>query len=171
MIKHAAEVATSNYHYTTTEYLCGCHNTLYTHINHNYYDDNHEAADVNTVLSVPANREKVRQIKKTGTMMKKAGAAFSKVLAEQKRIFKETTAQYIDAFRVLRTNTLNAIKQTTEYREYSRLHKSYHSGVNTFKKKHKIEIARQVFGEPSSWRNRYGRVPSRLLRRAFRFRV
>jgi len=170
MIKHAAAVATTQYHSQTVDFLCSCHNTLYTQVNYNY-DNNHETADVNTVLSVPANREKVKQIKKTGTMMKKAGVAFSKVLAEQKRIFKETAAQYINAFRALRTNTLNAIKQTTEYREYARLHKSYYSGVNTFKKKHKIEGTRQVFGEPSSWRNRYGRAPSRLLRRAFRFRV
>jgi hypothetical protein len=172
MIKHVAAVAMSHYHYSTTEILCGCHNTLYTHMNYSYNSDNQSAVDINTILSVPVNSEKVKQIKKTGTMMKKACSAFSKVLAQQKRAFKEGASQYLNALRELRANSLSTIKQSTEYKEYARLHRSYFFGVNTFRAKHKIGRSniREVFGETSRWRYAYGRSPARLLRQAFRIR-
>jgi hypothetical protein len=167
--KTVIETHNSNY-YDVTIVKCGCQASIYEEVNQ-YSNSNVNGVTVETFLETPENRAEVKDIKRKNTSMNKSRIVFARLLRERKNPFKDALQPHIDAIRTLKAVEQANIKESAEWKDYSKHDRSLWRSYEQFKQKHTLHRStlRQLFGR--SLRYCHYKRPRHLLKRFFRTKV
>jgi len=131
---------------------------------------------VNTIETLKSNRDfkaDFKKIKSKNSEHKRAGTAYNKRMNEEYTKFNNLVNISIMGIKLAKREALNTLKQTDEYKNFSRAAASAASTLTRFKRKYNLgwrESSLLKLRPYSGWRWRLG-LPSRMTGRRFRIRI
>jgi len=119
-IQYTANRVRNSQYYDTTDIPCLCGTILYTVVNPwvNTNSDPPGYTPVETLMQNAAFKRELKEIKKYSARVNKVTAQLKHSVRDSKLAFFADVHTHITALRDLRRTKINALKQTTEYKEY-----------------------------------------------------
>jgi hypothetical protein len=119
-------------------------------------------------VETPALTAAVKEIKKLVTASNKAERAMKTVMNTHYQVFKETAEPLLTSLTSLQRDSMAAIKQSAEYREYLKLRRKVSASTTKLRKDHTVNYR---YMRHLGIRSRYRSTPSWLIKRRFRVRL
>lgn len=167
--KTVLETHNGNY-YGVTTIQCGCQAPIYTEVNA-YSAENTDTTQTETLLQNPQNRAEIKQIKRKNTIMNNSRIVFNRFLRQRKIHFKAAIQPYIYALTAAKQAEGTAIKNSSEWKDYMKHHRSVSSAFQQFQQKHNLNQYTLLSIFHRSLRYRYHNRPQRLLSKFLRTQV
>jgi hypothetical protein len=119
-IQYTANRVRNSHYYDILDIPCLCGTTLYTVVNPwaNTNSDPPGYTPVETLMQNAAFKAELKEIKKYSARVNKIAAQLKQSVRDSKLAFFADIHTHITALRDLRRTKINALKQTTEYKEY-----------------------------------------------------
>jgi hypothetical protein len=119
-------------------------------------------------VETPALTAAVKEIKKLVTANNKAERAMKAVMNTHYQVFKETAEPLLTSLASLQRDSMAAVKQSAEYREYLKLRRKVSASTTKLVKDHTVNYR---YLRHLGIRSRYRSTPSWLIKRRFRVRL
>jgi len=157
-IQYTANRVRNSHYYDSTDIPCLCGTILYTVVNPwaNTNSDPPGYTPVESLMQNAAFKAELKQIKKQSARVNKVMAELKRKVRESKLSFFADVHTHITALRDLRRTKINALKQTSEYKEYINGTRAMNIQKSRFIKKYNVSpySARNLLGSTCMYRRR-----------------